>query len=123
MLGFTQRQDPVRLMKRRLLILVLLILVVAVVRGVWGVYQKERESGGLRTEAEIQLGTLEARETALRSDLASLKSERGREEVLREEYALAKEGEKLVVIVEPPASPPPQETRTQKWLHRLFSWW
>lgn len=101
----------------------MLILVAVAVRGVWGVYQKERESRQLREEAEFQLEGLEGREAALRSDLAALKSDRGMEEVLREEYELAKEGEGLIVIVEPPAPPPQEASAASLWLHKAFPWW
>ena len=118
-----QRSDPVRLLRRRLLIVVLLMLIAVTVRGVWGVYKKEKESRQLRHEAELQLEDLKSREASLRSDISELKSDRGREEVLREEYELAKEGEGVIVIVEPPASSPEPQSKTVEWFHRFFPWW
>ena len=112
-----------RLLRRRLLLVALLILVAVAVRGVWGVYQKEKESRVLREEAESQLGDLKNREASLRADISKLKSDRGMEEVLRGEYELAKEGEGLIVIVDPPAPPPEERSGTMEWLHRAFSWW
>lgn len=121
---FEKREDPIRLMRRRLVILVLLALVFVGVRGVWGVYQKEKDSRALRDEAESQLAGLKARESDLRRDMAALKSQRGIEEVLREEYELAKEGEGVIVIVESttPPLPPPQPTSLQKF-ENLLRWW
>lgn len=116
---FTQRQDPIRLMKRRLLLLGLLLLIAIAVRGVWGVYAKLQESRVLRQEAESQLANLQAREANLRADISKLKSERGVEEVLREEYELAREGEGVVVIVQP------QETKSEPIptaFQRFTSW-
>ncbi len=117
---FEKREDPIRLMRRRLVILVLLALVFVGVRGVWGVYKKEQESRMLRAETEMQLAKLKVREADLRRDMASLKSERGIEEVLREEYELAKEGEGVIVIVDPtePVPKEPEPTRMQ----RIGSW-
>lgn len=120
---FAQRNDPVRLLQRRLLIVCLLILIAVAVRGVWGVYNKEKESRILRREAELQLMDLRTREGSLRGDIARLKSDRGMEEVLREEYELAKEGEGLIVIVEPHATPPEEESGALRWLHKTFPWW
>lgn len=119
---FEKREDPIRLMRRRLIILVLLALVFVGVRGVWGVYKKEQESRALRSETELQLAALKTRESDLRRDMAALKSERGIEEVLREEYELAKEGEGVIVIVdpsEPSKQPEPVRTRFESWLN----WW
>ncbi len=117
---FEKREDPIRLMRRRLVILALLALVFVGVRGVWGVYQKEHESRALRAETEMRLAELKIREADLRRDMAALKSERGIEEVLREEYELAKEGEGVIVIVDPsePALKDPEPTRMQ----RIGSW-
>ena len=120
---FSQHKDPMRLLRHRLLMVVLLMLIAVTVRGVWGVYQKEKESRQLRYEAELQLEDLKSREASLRSDISELKSDRGREEVLRGEYELAKEGEGLIVIVEPPAPPPEAQSRTREWFHRFFPWW
>lgn len=121
---FEKREDPIRLMRRRLVMLVLLALVFVGIRGVWGVYQKEKDSRALRTEAESQLLELKAREADLRRDMAALKSERGVEEVLREEYELAKQGEGVIVIVEPPTTSPqmPEPTSLQKF-ENLLRWW
>ncbi len=120
---FEKREDPIRLMRRRLVILVLLALVFVGVRGVWGVYQKEQESRALRAEAEMQLAELKIREADLRRDMAALKSERGIEEVLREEYELAKEGEGVIVIVDPALPEPkgPEPTRMQQ-IGSWFGW-
>lgn len=111
-------------MRRRLVILVLLLLVAGGVRGVWGVYKKEQDSRALRREAEAQVAQLKEREASLRRDMAALKSERGVEEVLRQDYELAKEGEEVIVIVEntPPDPPEPEPTTLQKF-ENLFRWW
>jgi cell division protein FtsB len=119
-----QRNDPIRLMRRRLLILALLVLVLAALRGVWSVYTKEQDSRAMRTDAEQQLAELERREMDLRGDIARLSSERGVEEVLREEYEFGESGEGVIVIVghkEPP--PPPEPTRLQRWFDKTLHWW
>ena len=120
---FEKREDPIRLMRRRLVILLLLAVVVVGVRGVWGVYKKEQESRTLRADAEMQLADMKIREADLRRDMTALKSERGIEEVLREEYELAKEGEGVIVIVDSaePAPKEPEATRMQR-IGNWFGW-
>lgn len=118
------RNDPVRLFGRRLLLLTLFVLVVAAMTGAWNAYRKERESSALRTQAEAQLADLSKRQGALNADIAMLQTERGKEAVLRSQYALAGRGEEVVVIV--------NATNTQVhatssafagWLHKVFPWW
>lgn len=117
-----QRGDPVRLMRRRLLVLGLVLLTAFVGHGSWSVYHKEQESRALRAEAESQLASLEAREMRLRGDIARLKSERGVEEALRAEYELGESGEEVLVIVEPSAPPPEPKPRESVW-ERALPWW
>ena len=100
----------------------MLVVIAIAVKGVWGGYQKELASRGLKTEAEAKLTELQKREAELRTDIAGLKSERGIEAELRERYDLAGEGEGVVVIVgsqpPPPVPPPTPYQRFKNW----FSW-
>jgi cell division protein FtsB len=122
MATFQQRKDPMRLMWRRLIAVLLLVCIAIALRGVWGVYKKSQESRVLKIEAEATLNDLKSREKELREDIASLKSDRGVEAELRERYDLAKEGESVVVIVDPPAPPPePKPTPFQRF-KSWFSW-
>lgn len=122
MVVFEKREDPIRLMKRRLLVALLLILLAVAVRGLWGVYQKEQESRKLREEAEAQLQNLKKRESGLRESISQLKSDRGVEAVLREEYELARDGEGLIVIVEPNPPPSAPEPTPFQRFRSWFSW-
>lgn len=121
---FRQR-DPARLFLKRLGLLALFVAVILSASGVWGVYQKERESRVLRIQAEREYADLQDREARLKEDIARLQTDRGVEEALRSQYALAGSGEELIVIVEPPAHEPVHATSSaiQRWFQNLFSWW
>ena len=102
----------------------LLVVVFGAASSAWGVYQKERESKKLRTQAEAERADLLERQGRLEGDIAELGTDRGLEEALREQYALAERGEQLIVIVEPPEAEPIQATSTvREWLSNLFWWW
>ncbi len=119
-----QRNDPVRLFARRLGIGALLFLIAVAAGGVWNAYQKERESYTLRMQAEGQLSDLQEREGKLTTDIANLQTDRGMEEVLREQYALAAQGERLIVIVESPQSAPAHSTSTfLEKIKKAILWW
>jgi cell division protein FtsB len=96
-----RRHRIARLLWRRLRIVALLLLLLFAVSGVWNIYQKERESRILRTDAERRLEELSAQERALQHNVAKLQTVRGKEEILRDQYAVGKPGEQLIVIVEP----------------------
>ena len=123
-MAIRHRNDPVRLFGKRLLLLALFVSVVIAFGGAWGAYKKERESRTLRVEAEAQLNDFSERQAQLDSDIANLQTDRGMEGVLREQYALAARGEKLIVIVEPQKPEPVEDTSSvMQWLHKVFPWW
>lgn len=118
------KRDPVRLSLRRLGIVALLVLVGLVASGVWDVYKKEKESRALRTRAEAQLQDLTREESHLNLRISNLKTERGKEEALREHYEIGKEGESLIIIVDPTAPEPVQASSSfMRIFQRAFSWW
>jgi cell division protein FtsB len=121
---FAPRHNPLRLIGRRFLLVLLLALVVIAVSGVWKVYSKAEESLALRREAEAQLADLDKRRAQLEADIAKLKTSRGMEEALREQYGLARIGERLIVIVESPAPAPVVATPSViEWFQKTLSWW
>ena len=121
---FNQRRDPLRLIGKRLFLISLFLLVGVAVSGVGKVYRKERESMSLRAEAERQLEDLSTRRVQLEEDIEKLKTPRGMEEALRERYRLAKSGENLIIIVNPPASLPIETTSSvMEWFQKTLSWW
>ena len=120
-----QQRDPARIFLRRLGLLALLVAVIFAGSSVWGVYKKERESAVLRAQAESEHADLLERETRLKEDIAKLNTDRGMEEILREQYSLAEEGEGLIVIVEPASSETSQATSSpsSNWFQRVLEWW
>jgi cell division protein FtsB len=102
----------------------LAVLVVAAASGVWSAYHKQKESAALRAQAEAQLADLSQRQTQLNSDIGKLETNRGQEEVLRDQYALAAKGEGLIVIVNPTTTAE-QATSSAfaQWIHNTFPWW
>src|SRR3989344_5904824 len=124
MMLLRSKRGPVRLLLRRLGLFTLAGFVFFAASGVWGVYQKERESGALRAQAENELAGLLEREARLKGDIARLETDRGMEEALRDQYALAGEGEGLIIIVEPPAAEPVHATSSvREWFENVFNWW
>lgn len=68
----------------------------------WSVYERfdrEREMAARRYELEHKLEDLHVQAATLEGEVARLKSDRGIEEELRDRYEIAKEGERVVVVV------------------------
>lgn len=120
-----QRHDAARLLGRRVLLALMISVALAGTFGVWNTFRKERESAALMREAEAQATELVQREGQLKADIANLQTDRGKEEALRQGFALAGAGEGLIVIVDQPAQPTPTASTSAfvEWLHKTFPWW
>lgn len=124
MANFRGRYDPARLFLKRIGTLLLLIVVIAAGVGVVRVYLKERESQTLREYAEIEKHELEEQAGRLRTDTSKLKTDRGQEEALREQYDVGMRGEGLIVIVEPPTPEPiPAPPTFLEQVRKFFFFW
>lgn len=121
-----KRSDPVRLFARRLALLALFLIVLGAFSALWDVYKKERDSRLLKERAEAQLYNLTIQETHLNNEISRLETARGKEELLRENYEMAKRGEQMIVIIEPPEGVPiPVENAStlSKWMHWIVPFW
>ncbi len=95
-----QRRRPFYILSLRLFTVALLLVALALLEGVWGMYQKERETYAGRAQAERELADIQAREASLRSDIVRLRSDEGIEASLRQQFDMAKEGEGVIVLVD-----------------------
>ena len=119
-----RRNEVMKLFGRRLLLLGVFLVVLALSSGVWNIAGKATESAALKRQAQAQLNELKGREGQLTSDIEKLKTDRGKEEALRQQYALAAKGEHMIVIVDPEPAPVivASSTVIGKIVH-FFSWW
>lgn len=109
---------------RRLLLLGLFLLVVLAMSGVWGIYRKDQESLVLKEQAVSQLAALSTQQDQLKDSISALETERGKEAALREQYNMGRDGEGMVIIVEPQKPAPVAATSTsQSWFRHAFAWW
>lgn len=83
------------------LVLVLLVLVVGLLLySVFGVFQKERETVVNKTERTKVLSELKERERLLDEEINRLSTERGVEGEIRSKFDVAREGERVVIIID-----------------------
>ena len=80
----------------------LIVLLFFALSAVWGVYEKYREAKSNTDAALAEYAEVETRVNALQAEVSELKTDRGVERVIREEFGFAEEGEGVVVIVGDP---------------------
>lgn len=81
------------------LILLFLLLVFFIYKTV-DLIRKEGQTAQKRELMEKEISSLNERKLSLENDILKLETEEGKEEIIREKYQVAKEGEKMVIIVE-----------------------
>lgn len=82
------------------ILIVLVFFVVIVGRSVWGVYTKERETQQRLNEVRAEHDDLNDRSVFLEGEIERLSTEKGVEEEIRRQYGLAREGERVFIIVD-----------------------
>jgi cell division protein FtsB len=119
-----RKVDPVQLSLRRLATLLLAVLVLFGGAGVWSAFGKERGSSASRAESQAALADLTRQQSQLEEDITDLQSDRGKEAALRQQYAVGKAGEHLLVIVDPATTTPSAATTTLlQQIKDALSWW
>ncbi|MEA1929650.1 MAG: hypothetical protein U9M92_02070 [Patescibacteria group bacterium] len=98
---FQTRNWGRRIIYSKWAVAVLIVLVLLLLRSVILTWQRERLAGDGLTEVREQVAALEVRKEQLAADLALLETERGVEERIRRQFAVAKEGEKVMTVVLP----------------------
>ena len=100
MFNFRERRIFERIFYSKAAIAVLGVLLLFALNALWGVYDKYLEAAGNRDRAMEEHRGISERVMATRDDLALLKTERGIEKKIREEFGFAKADEGIIVIVE-----------------------
>lgn len=98
----------------------LLLLIALMGKATWGVYEKERESRKQLQLVEAELRALAAREDLLQDDITRLKTPEGIETEIREQFQVAKPGERMVVLVEDRRAKQEAEPVAQSLVSKFF---
>jgi cell division protein FtsB len=101
-------------------VLVLLLAAAAFLfRTGWQTWARSRAVAETRREAEEELARWQVRREELAVDVDWLSTARGQEELIREKFSVAKEGEKVISVIEPPAEAEPGPPSAPWWQ----VWW
>jgi cell division protein FtsB len=112
----------------RVTLAIMLVLIVLLAFSVKERYRIEREMAQRRAETEEELTDLKARKAGLTDQVEYLKNDAGVEAEIREHFDVAKEGERVVIIVDrtdetdPVASTTMDEDDHESFWSRLIPW-
>lgn len=98
---FKKKQAFKRRLYSPLVIGILGIIFLTVVHATWGIAQKARLSHEKLELAQQEIATLEAKKESIEYKIARLGTETGIEEEIRSKFDVVKDGERIVVIVDP----------------------
>ncbi|OGG47876.1 hypothetical protein A3D66_01900 [Candidatus Kaiserbacteria bacterium RIFCSPHIGHO2_02_FULL_50_9] len=123
MFDFYERRKLRHFLYSKVFLLVLFLLIILLAKGVWGVYSSERDTSRKRVEKAAELQDLLDRQMALTAELQRLSTKRGIESELRQKYEVVKEGEEMIVLVQPPKENIPGASENRniwEWFKGLF---
>lgn len=103
---FQQKQIFKEKLYSKTTVFILLVLALLLAKGVVNIYIKERESRKNKEEAELELINMQNRAEELKQASERLKTPVGIEQEIRSKFGVAKEGEKVILIVEEEESAP-----------------
>ncbi len=100
MLEFQEKRKLRRFLYSRITSVILLVIIFFILKGVWGVYEKQSIAKENLKKISTNFNTLLERELILTSEINRLKTDIGVEEEIREKYGLVKPGEEVLVIID-----------------------
>lgn len=100
-LDFRERFRLRKIIYAKPTIIIMAIFAVLIFHSAWRMHEKSLDAISKRDKALEELHALETRKAELESDVARLSSDRGIEEEIRDRFMVAKEGEKVMIVVAP----------------------
>lgn len=118
-----------RAFKRRLysklVLIVLLLIFIFVLRGAWDIFQKSQVSKEKLERTQAEFEQVEAKRVNLEADLERLKTETGIEAEIRSKFDVAREGERVIVLIEGDEATTTAEQKPEGlrgFFTTIFSW-
>lgn len=100
MRNFQERKRHVRRLRSMLIAIILVVVIIFLSRSVFSLYKKNKITRETLGQSNGELDSLEERKFALEKELENLSTDRGVESVVRGKFNVAKEGERVITIIE-----------------------
>lgn len=99
MLDFQQKRKLRAFIYNKITLSIFFVVVLILLFSTFNVWRKKVESQKLTEASELKVSELEARKVFIDDQIVKLNTEEGVEEEIRSKFSVAKEGEKVVVVV------------------------
>lgn len=103
-------------------LVVLFLMLVIFSYNMVGLFKKERETANTKTLIQNKIDELQVREKNLSTSIEQLKTEKGKEDVIRDKYQVVKPGEKMLVIVDQDGDSSEAEKAEALRKHGFLNW-
>ena len=120
MRDFERKRKIRKVLYSKGVLVVVFVLLVLISKATWGLYAKERESRNGLDRIEQELSALTSREERLQNDIARLQTPEGIEFEIREQFQVAKSGEKMVVLVQEQKSTAEQKIEERSLISKFL---
>jgi len=103
------------------MVIVALVLIALLGKETFDLYKKERQARLKRAEAEAEYAEVLARGAFLDERLDLLATSEGQEAELRERFGVAKEGERVIILVDEEPTADISDTKGLGWWQKIKS--
>lgn len=119
---FRSKQKIRKRLYSRTTFFTLLLITVLLLKGVWGAWDKHRESRANLKNVEVELVEARNRESELATRIEKLETQEGVEKEIRERFSVTKPGEEIVLIVEEDLSGGGHQEGEASWWKKVGKW-
>ena len=123
MITFQEKNRWSRIIRSKITIIFLLLVLIFVVNSVFNIYGKYRKSLDGANLARTELENLKDRQITLENKINSLKQSSGIEAEVRDKFAVIKEGEKTIILVEGDNIVQDNKTEEKVWWQKFLDLW
>lgn len=98
----------------------LTVVLLLIMNGTYNVWKKKHESSLHVIELQTRVESLKARELELQANISRLQTDDGIDTEIKKKYSVSKEGEHVVVIVDPKTATTTIPIVKKAWYQRLW---
>ena len=93
----------------------LAVILILIAKGTFGVIQKEQQSASDVQELKTKIATLTDEQSNMQDDIASLNTQAGLDEEIKEKFNVSEPGEHVAILVDPTDTGTSTATTTKPW--------
>jgi len=123
MANYQEKNRWRKIMYSKVTIIMLLVVLIFLINSVFTIYSKYEKSREGSDLARQELENLKDRQTTLQNKINSLKQASGVEAEIRDKFAVTKEGEKVIVLVEEKDTNLNPVVKEKSWWQKFLDLW